>query len=254
MNYNTLTVDGINLFNAYGVYVSGTGTYKSAARTFTMYSIPYRDGMLLGPESHLENVEITYRCGIVRDFEANIAGLRDFLLSRNGYVEISDTYHTDEYRKGLYQGPFDPAVQTKLDGAEFDLTFNCMPQRFLNSGKTATTIGTSTAGKITNPTNQNAKPLVKITGKSGYVRVGNWNISVSSALDTSTYPSLYVDCDTMEAYSAANANVKLNSYVSVSLADGTVSVDYPVLMSGYNSIWRTGSITAAEITPRWWRA
>lgn len=254
MSYNTLTVDGINLFNAYGVYASGAGTYKSAARTFTKYSIPYRDGMLLGPESHFENVDIVYHCGIVNNFETNIAGLRDFLLSRNGYVKISDSYHTDEYRKGLYTGPFEPVVQPKLDGAEFDLVFNCLPQRWLTSGDTAVAIPTSSATRINNPTKQNAKPLIKITGNSGYVRVGDWKISVSSTLDTSTYPSLYVDCDTMEAYSAANANVKLNSYVSVSLADGTVAVDYPVLTSGGNSIWRAGSITAAEITPRWWRA
>ena len=259
MNYNTLTVDNVNLFNTYGVYISGNGTYKSAARVFTLYSIPYNNGLLLGPENHLENVDITYRCGIVRNFETNIAGLRDFLLSLNGYVEISDTYHTDEYRKGLYQGPFEPDVQAKLDGAEFDLTFNCMPQRFLNSGKTAITINT-TQVTLSNPTKQNAKPLIKITGNSGNVSIwktstAGWSITVSSTLSTSTYPNFYVDCETMEAYSAANPSVKLNQYITINeYGTSNFAVDYPVLLSPSCYAKRTGNITAAQITPRWWRA
>ena len=161
----TLTVDGVNLTTTYGVHVSGDGTYKSAKKSYNFYNIPNKNGLILASERHFDNVNIVYHCGIANNFETNIAGLRDFLMSRDGYVKISDSYHNDEYRMGIYEGPFEPEVQPSLDAAEFNLVFNCKPQRWLNSGDTPVAILSGSSNKITNPTKQLARPLIKVTGK-----------------------------------------------------------------------------------------
>lgn len=264
---NRLTVAGVNLTSTYGLQVSGYGTYHGGTRQFATFNVPSRNGLVLGRETHLNNVNIAYHCCIAgANFETNIAGLRDFLLSKEGYVKITDTYHTDEYRKGLFMGPFEPKVTESYDGAEFDLVFNCLPQRYLTSGDTAVSIGTSST-TLANPTKQKAKPLIKVTGKDGYVYIGpssnRYRIKILSTLDLSTYSSIFIDCETMEVYYDGNTSVNLNPYIDARrIVNGSYTIvdDFPVLQAGNNSCYRANvsgtqyGITAAEISPRWWRA
>lgn len=120
----------------FGVYISGQGTYGAPEKAYDFYSIPGRNGALIGNERRLENIEVSYECFIYANFDENIANFRSYLLSLDGYQELTDSYHTDEYRLACYVGPFEPEVTQKNDAGSFTLTFNCKPQRFLTSGKT----------------------------------------------------------------------------------------------------------------------
>ena len=118
----------------YGVYISGSGTFNSAAREYDNISIPGRDGDLLGLNTRLQNVTLTYPAGVVSDFSNNIAGLRNMLLSTVGYAVLRDSYHPDEYRYAVYKGGLTPDPLSDLSAAEFNITFECKPQRYLDSG------------------------------------------------------------------------------------------------------------------------
>ena len=120
----------------YGVYISGQGTFSAPQKAYTFYNVPGRNGAILGDEHRLENIEVSYEAFIYSDFDKNIADFRSFLLSLDGYQKLTDSYHPDEYRYAVYQGPFEPTVERTNDVGSFIITFSCKPQRYLLSGDT----------------------------------------------------------------------------------------------------------------------
>lgn len=223
-------------FRDFGVYISGRGTFSAPARSYDLVSIPGRSGDLVGFETRLENQEITYPAFICRNFNDNISALRSFLLSRKGYKKLSDSYHTDEYRMAVYVGPFEPDVGENNLIGEFDLVFNCKPQRYLVSGDTVTTLNAT--GTINNPTLFDSQPLLRIYG-AGILGINSESVKITQA---DVYTD--VDCEMMDAY---KGNVSKNAYIELS------SNDFPVLKPGNNTITLGTGITKVEITPRWWR-
>lgn len=131
---NYFTFDGVDS-RSFGVYISGQGTFKAPARSYDAIEIPGRNGALLGMDSRLGNVELTYPAFIYSNFAENIAAFRAFLLSHKGYFKLKDSYHPDEFRLAYYPGPFEPDVTSANNAGSFDITFICKPQRYLESGE-----------------------------------------------------------------------------------------------------------------------
>lgn len=233
MSRNYITFDSQDLRN-YGLYISGSNVFNAPERAYDVITIPGRNGALLGSERRLDNIEVSYPAFIYSNLKNNIAGLRSFLLSRVGYKRLIDTYHPSEYRLGYYAGGLDAEMTAKLDAGQFDLTFNCKPQRFLLSGDTPVTLTAS--GTVTNPTLFDAQPLIRVYG-TGSITVNGVTITISEA---DSYTD--IDCELMEAYKGS----ALKNY-AISLD----STDFPVLSSGNNTITLNG-VTSATITPRWW--
>ena len=233
MSRNYINFDNTDLRN-YGLYISGSNVFNAPERAYDVITIPGRNGALLGSERRLENIEVRYPAFIYSDLKNNIAGLRSFLLSRVGYKRLIDTYHPSEYRLGYYAGGLEAEMTAKLDAGQFDLTFNCKPQRFLLSGDTPVTLNVS--GTVTNPTLFDAQPLIRVYG-TGSITVNGVTITISEA---DGYTD--IDCELMEAY---KGNVLKNYAISLD------STDFPVLSSGSNTITLNG-VTSATITPRWW--
>lgn len=118
----------------FGVYISGQGTFSAPQKAYTFYNVPGRNGAILGSENRLENINVSYEAFIYTDFDNQIARFRTFLLSLNGYVQLTDSYHPDEFRMAVYTGPFEPTVERTNDAGKFVITFSCKPQRYLLSG------------------------------------------------------------------------------------------------------------------------
>ena len=131
---NYFTFDGVDS-RSFGVYISGQGTFKAPARSYDAIEIPGKNGALLGIDSRLGNVELTYPAFIYSNFAENIAAFRAFLLSHKGYFKLKDSYHPDEFRLAYYPGPFEPDVTSANNAGSFDITFICKPQRYLESGE-----------------------------------------------------------------------------------------------------------------------
>ena len=234
---NYLIMDGVDS-RTFGLYINGVDTFGAPAREVSTLQIPGRNGDIIVKADRLQNYDLTYSSFIVRNFDANIAALRAFLLSHTSYFRLEDTYHPTEYRMAYFRGPFTPAVNQRLNAAKFDLVFTVKPQRFLKSGTSATTY---TDGQtITNPTLFVARPLIRVYG-TGTIRIGG---STNPTLTIAEHPSNYIDidCDTMDAkYMYGN----YNQYVSSS------GNDFPRLAPGSNVVYITG-LSSVRITPRWW--
>ena len=228
---NWLTFDGVSTKD-FGVYINGAQTYDAPARSREVISVPGRNGDLIIDNGRYENTEVTSHAFIYRDFEVNVEGFRNLLLSRTSYKRLEDTYHPQEFRLGIYNGNFSADVVEWLEAGEFDLTFNCKPQRFLKSGEDALTF--TSGGSVLNETMQTAKPLLRVYG-TGTFSIGGATMTISSA---NVYTD--IDCDLMDAFKGTtNCN-------------GNISGTFAALAPGDNAITLGSGITKIEITPRWW--
>lgn len=134
MNYFTL--DG-HRTTEWGIGLSAGGAYDAPARKGESISVPGRNGNIWVDDGSFENVMVTYPCWMSEDFDANIDDFRAFLsLHSDQYYELRDTYHPNEYRLARYAGPFTATPGTRNKSGRMDVTFDCMPQRFLNAGYT----------------------------------------------------------------------------------------------------------------------
>lgn len=168
--YKELTFDGENSGD-YGIYITGAGTFNAPQRDVELVTIPGRNGSFALDHGRFENIEVTYPAGLYgsdeTDFADKIAEARAWLCSKSGYVRLQDEYNPNEYRLAVYKSGLEvsPAL---LKAGEFNLVFECMPQRFLTSGETAQTIASS-GDTLTNPTKFNARPMLEV---NGYGKIG----------------------------------------------------------------------------------
>ena len=140
--FRSLTFDGVNSLD-YGIYITGEAVYNAPERDVEMVTIPGKNGALALDQGRFENIEVTYHAGCFADNQADFAEkvmkFRNALASRYTYKRLTDEYHTDEYRLGLYKSGLEVDVVHYSTAGEFDITFDCKPQRFLTSGETALT-------------------------------------------------------------------------------------------------------------------
>ena len=163
--YKELEFDGESSGD-YGLYISGEGVFNSPARDVEMITIPGRNGAFALDHGRFENIEVVYPGGAFgsdeSDFADKIREIRAWLSSKRGYVRLTDDYHPDEYRLAVYKGGLEVSP-AQLKAGEFEVVFECMPQRFLVSGETAETIAAS-GDTLTNPTKFEARPLLEVNG------------------------------------------------------------------------------------------
>lgn len=252
---NYLILDGVDSRD-FGVYISGQGTFSAPSKAYSYQDVPGRNGAYIRSDKRFDNIEVTYPAFIYANFKTNISNFRNFLLSREGYVRLEDTYNTDEFRLASYTGAFEPDVTSINDAGRFDIVFNCMPQRFLKSGETERT---GSPALLNNPTSFPAKPILKLTfseeielniiNLSGSQTIDDYRIT-SSGLQTEGLTSATIDCETMQAYSGSR---NINKYISVTSVSGRYTVDFPVFRPFADTLLRTYSNTSWSVVPRWWK-
>lgn len=156
----------------YDVFISGDAVFNSPSRDVEMIEIPGRNGSYALDKGRFSNIEVSYPAGIgtqnEAEFRRKIESLRNALSSKVGYQRLEDDYNGEEYRLAVYKSGLD--VNPKmLRAGEFDIVFDCKPQRFLKIGEIETPV--SSGGIITNPTLFESHPLLKTEG------YGNININ-----------------------------------------------------------------------------
>lgn len=236
---NFIVFDGQNLAD-FGLHVSGAGTYGSPERDVDEEEVPGRNGSLIFDNGRYKNAEVTYQASILGesedDYTRKIQELRSFLGSRKGYKRLEDTYRDGEYRLAAFIDGLEPDDEVLLQGSEFEITFNCKPQRYLKSGEHVLTFTSSSA--VYNPTYFNSLPMIRIYG-SGTVKIGAYIINVTKP---STVSYVDIDSEMMDCYSDS-----LNCNDCVTLTNN----EFPMLIPGKNSI-TLSEVTKVEITPRWY--
>lgn len=226
----------------YGVFISGSGVYDSPPRIYTEVAVAGRNGTLLIDQGNFENIDLKYPAFIGgANWEENFRNFKGALASQIGYKELKDTYHSDEIRQGCFMSAFNVKPSWAHDAGEFDIVFNCKPQRFLLSGQETITLTAS--GTVHNPTPFSCKPLLKVTGYGAIM------FSVGRALElqiADTYPEITIDCETCNCTYDDLDNA--NDAVFATYQSG----EFPFLRSGDTYISLGTTITKLEIIPRWY--
>lgn len=225
---NYFIVDGKSSKD-FDAYISGGGTYSSPEKAFEEVNIPGRNGAIFLYEGAYKNVDVTYEAFIGKadgeiDVDHNFRLLRSFLMSREGYVRIEDSYHPDEIRFGVYNEAIEPEVHETLQAVQFTLSFSCKPQRFLKKYYDYP-IEITSGVKFYNDTYFDAKPLVRVYG-TGTFTLNGVSIKINSANSYTDF-----DCDLQEAYkdklsTNCNGNITLTNAQFPHLKPGENSITY----------------------------
>lgn len=270
---NHLSYDGVDSSD-FGVFISGDGVFDAPARRGEMISIPGRNGSLFIDEGVFENIMVEYPAfigtGYEELFRTKLGDLRSALSSRGNYKRLTDTYHPDEFRLGIFREGLEVNPQHITRAGGFTMKFDCKPQRFLLSGEIPVVFNAN--GIITNPTLFSSSPLIKVTG-NGTVAIGeNGEYRFIVSENTGT---IWIDSDVMEAYLPAgsiypwtdkNGNqITQELGIGLELIDGTVyptnmlshiefvDSEMPKIPPGEQPVRMSPTITELEIIPRWWR-
>lgn len=211
----------------------------SPERNITFHSVAGRNGDVLYDQQRFSNVNVTYSVAIYKDVYQNLSKLKAAIFSRSGYQELKDTIHPDEYRMAALRCAISVKTPKYNGPAEFDIVFNCKPQRFLFSGLEV--IPFNVPGELRNDYFP-ALPLIKVYGTGdGTVSVGGTVVRIIGQTEP-----IFLDCDLQNAYRETTEGVKENR-------NGNISAPvFPTLLPGVNVIGWTGGVQRLEITPRWW--
>lgn len=181
MGIRTFTFNGESS-DTYGVMITQNESYNAPARAGEMVSIPGRNGAYWHDLGRFENIEVTYKCaigeGTKADFVDAMSDIRSWLCSPVGYCRLEDDYNPNEYRMAVYKSGLE-TDKPLVTGAEFDIVFECKPQRFLKSGETAVSV--TSGDTITNPTSFDAKPQLQVWGY-GDIGIGSQTITVNNVV------------------------------------------------------------------------
>ncbi len=164
--FRSLTFGSVNSAD-YGVYITGEAVYNAPTRAVEFVDVPGRNGALILDAGHWNNIQVKYPAGAFAsdqpNFRANFAAFRNAVASQIGYQRLSDTYNPNEYRMAAYVSGVELAPAGYGQAGEFDLVFDCKPQRWLTSGETPETVASS-GDTVTNPTLYESSPLIVAEG------------------------------------------------------------------------------------------
>ena len=189
----------------YGIYISGDGVYNAPERDVEFVSVPGRNGDIAMDQGRYNNITVTYPAGTFaktqEEFREKLSEFRNAILSQKGYQRLEDTYHPEEFRMAVYTAGLEVDPVNYNHAGEFELTFNCKPQRWLSVG--ALPIPVDSGDVLQNPTVFDSSPLLEVEGY-GTVNFNGFDIELDNS------PLGTVDLIPRRYYSSAN--VFDNSY------------------------------------------
>lgn len=176
--YKGFVFDGIDS-KQYGVYITGQGVFDAPVRDVEMIEIPGRNGSYALDKGRFKNIEVTYPAGMFgntdSEFRIGISRLRNALASRKGYCRLTDDYGNNEYRMAVYKSGLEVSL-AQLKAGQFDITFDCKPQRFRTDGENPRRI--SSGGTLSNPTAFESHPLILVDGYGSFTINDNEPITI----------------------------------------------------------------------------
>ena len=221
-----------------GIIVEELPSYYYAERAFNHKQVNGKNGDVILDTGRYENVKKVYKVACYdpsRNFYESAVALSTFLHSAGSdYIRLEDSYEPSSYRMAIYEETNE--IENLLGKAgRCEITFNCMPQRFLLSGDEEITIPSS-GYSIYNPTAFDAKPMIRIQG-TGTVTINGRSVQV-----TENDNDMLVDCENQNAKDLSGADMNYFIYCD----------EFPILKPGFNTVSYTETIDAVKITPRWW--
>lgn len=246
--YKGFVFDGIDS-KQYGVYITGQGVFDAPVRDVEMIEIPGRNGSYALDKGRFKNIEVTFPAGMFGntdgEFMQGISDLRNALASRKGYCRLTDEYNPNEYRMAVYKSGLEVSP-AQLKAGQFDITFDCKPQRFLTSGETEQTV--TSGATITNPTLFESEPLLRVLGygkikiNSSDIMVENediGNVVLQNESDLNFDTKFILDSNTI---SLLNTSDTITIPSGLKIAGGIISRNYPTIRLTDLEIAQSGTI------------
>ena len=176
---NSIVFGGVNSAD-FGIYISGEGVFNAPERDVEMIEIPGRNGALALDKGRFKNISVTYPAfnyepNDYDTFAERLADFRNAICAQRGYQRLEDTFHPDEYRMAAYVGGLEIKPVKYNTASEFNITFDCKPQRWLKSGENAITVASGDV--VTNPTLFESSPMLEVTGY-GSVNLNGYEIEI----------------------------------------------------------------------------
>lgn len=166
----------------YGIYISGDGVYNAPERDVEFVSVPGRNGDIAMDQGRYNNITVTYPAGTFaktqEEFREKLSDFRNAVLSQKGYQRLEDTYHPEEFRMAVYTSGLEVDPVNYNQAGEFELTFNCKPQRWLSVG--ALPIPVDSGDVLQNPTVFDSSPLLEVEGY-GNISFNGFNITLDNS-------------------------------------------------------------------------
>lgn len=231
---STFTYNGTTS-STYGIFVEHRPVVTFPKRVIESINVPGRSGNLLFDTGAYDNVTLTYQVAYIHSgsVRADAISIATWLYQHD-YYELSDTYDPSYYRKAVYVSPLNVTDILNVAGRA-NITFDCKPQRYLLSGKSALTPAKNSS--ITNDY-QNALPVITISGSgNGTVTIGNTTVTI-----TGQTAAIVLDSERQTAESGGN-----NANSLISLSNG-----FPVLEHGSTTVTWTGGVSSISVVPNWW--
>lgn len=219
MAVNSIIFGGVNSAD-YGIYISGEGVFNAPKRDVEMISIPGRNGAFALDKGRFENIEVTYPAfnfepDDYASFAQNLSDFRNAISSLRGYQRLTDTFHPDEYRMATYISGLEVKPIKYNTASEFNIVFDCKPQRWLMSGEAAIEVESGTT--LLNPTMFESSPMLEVEGY-GNINLNGFDITINNeVIGTISYNS-----------------------ASRTFSGGTQTGTFSVLLNGFSERANTG--------------
>lgn len=226
----------------YQIIVQEPIVYNTAKRRFNKFSINGRDGDLYLEDGSKENVQISYKI-VGKDINL----FEEFLDKINRtfcYCKLYDSFHLDFFRMGVMSFEVKPSVIGYKRVALATLTFDCDPNKYLNSGLEPITLS-NTSATVTNPTPNPCYPLLRVYGY-GTVTIGGNKLTIEKynnswvEIDCKTLSCKYLNFDRWKY-------ITFNSIAPIQLGPNSNRITYSLTENS------TGSGAYVVVTPRWYK-
>lgn len=183
IDYGKIIFGGVDSSD-YGIYISGAGVYNAPERAVELVNVPGRNGAIAIDQGRYNNIKVTYPAMVLEadqeHFREKLSEFRNAILSQKGYQRLEDSYHPDEFRMGVYHDGLEVSdILTLACGGNFELTFDCKPQRWLSDGDIPVPINSGDV--LQNPTVFDAGPLLEIEGY-GTINFNGYEIDLANAV------------------------------------------------------------------------
>ena len=206
----SFTYNGVNC-ETLGMYVEKYPNRPFPQRKQTIYSVRGRSGDLIVDENAYTNVTQEYEVyvnGGSVGLQTRLSAIAAWLLTVDGYANLTDSYDTASYRRARVANAMDFLNSLNKFG-KATIQFDCQPQRFPTTDEVLTgTFYANSPLTITYPSGTGllpAYPKIELLNKGAtdflHVTAGNLTVIIGS---TAAIAKIVIDFETQSVYNAYN--------------------------------------------------
>ena len=239
----------------FGLRVVCDNPFQTAERAVERYQISGRNGELIQDLGYYLNRTVTFRVaayGLTQDAVDLTAQLAAWLQPDADYHRLEETYNPDVFHMARITSINPTQIGYLYKNIEFELAFDCMPQKFLKRGEATVEFSASAQGwkKLVNPTPRTALPLIRfahtitqgVTDPETVINFyGRGRETYIKCLANTPEREIEVDTET-ETARFTDTGADAGQYI--------IFAGMPSLIAGQNDMLTP---MAVSMTPRWWR-